>query len=270
MENIQKLTEEQESLFLANIKANYGHYINNKINRVNGYFAKPLNDEFLSYLIETLINETETQREYFKVLSDYDAYRFARQDRLNSFSDYVEDETTITIIDFIKNGDDNFNNDYYETDYLIEQLLYIFELKNVFDKVNGHELFTESRGDLFMNKAYIESLMDSYTIEDLLNGDYDLGYNQIDLIFCNFLFDNYQDNIKITFNDKWYKELLITARKNAIKELNNRLDNLNTDLTDITEEFIRMGDDYQKAKVLLSIDLKHKEDEMKAIKGALE
>lgn len=272
-----KLTIEQMNSLTASVERDYSHYIENRLKNVNEYLNKPIElKDFKDFFIESVINGIEYKREYYVVLREYDNYQFEKENRINSLIDFVEDESTTTLIDFLKKGDEIFNIDYYESDYLLEHLTEIFELKNLFDKVNGFNLFTESRGDLFINRASFDSVLDNYSLDDLQDEDFtlDLSYSDIDLILSIYLFDNYRDSLVIKFDYENYKKTLEVAKEKIQEELVKRQNDLIISLCNVEIELKTLNNYFNKEKVetsikLLQIEIKHIRDEINSIEKAL-
>lgn len=191
----------------------------------------------VSYIRELILNGSE--KNFTSILSGSDESDFNILDNLSRLEEEPDEKTTQDLIDFIKHYNDDeiyklFQDDYIENDYFIEDLLYIFNLKNLYDS-NIFSYNSSYSGNLYFNSVYVEKLDLKYikTIEDLQEFLYD--YN-IKKLFSVFVYNNYIDNFIMSIDLKTMREQEERTLNAIQKELKKRLLNFNTNIQELQKE----------------------------------
>lgn len=225
------------------IKDNFDH--NEKVQQK----LKTYND-FVSLFYEYLTDNNEIN--YIKLLSGYQEQEQHFYNELSWFNENINEHETTELKKFIKLKKDNdlykmFNFEYYDIDYLIDDLKYILEWDK--DDYNTYTHFCSS----YDGQLYLKDLRNFLDFDDL-NDELNNLYKQLELkeidqdelneeirhIKC-LIVDNITENVKPIYNlivtdylglinfdikQKLINELEQETCINVLKELINRKNNL--------------------------------------------
>jgi len=245
--NVEKETKNQLKND-NNLKDFYKHITENINPQKNKEKLKSY-DDFINIFFDYLTSNDDYNIELLSGTQEQDNYYY---NELSYFNDNITEQETSELKKFIKLNNDNelykmFNFEYIDTDYLIEDLKYIFNWDN-----NDYDTFTD-----FCNSCdgqlYLTDLKDFLNIENL-NDEVDLLYNQlekneidkddlnneieriqdeiIDSIYnnikpiCNLIIADYLNLIDFSIDYKTITKLEQETLKNVVIELKNRKDNL--------------------------------------------
>ena len=245
--NVEKETKNQLKND-NNLKDFYKHITENINPQKNKEKLKSY-DNFINIFFDYLTSNDDYNIELLSGTQEQDNYYY---NELSYFNDNITEQETSDLKKFIKLNNDNelykmFNFECIDTDYLIENLKYIFNWNN-----DDYDTFTDYCSS-YDGQLYLTDLKDFLNIENL-NDEVDLLYNQlekneidkddlnneieriqdeiIDSIYnnikpiCNLIIADYLNLIDFSIDYKTITKLEQETLKNVVIELKNRKDNL--------------------------------------------
>lgn len=184
----------------------------------------------IDYISEIVLYGNE--KNMINILNGSDECDFNLYDKLSFLVDIVEEKNTNYLINYIKHYREDevyklFSDDYFETDYLIEDLKEIFDLKGLYD-YNIFSYCSSYSGSLFFNSQYINKFdveeLKGMDVEESLDFLHDVIYDHnIKILFSIFVYDKYSKVFVMEMPQEDIKHEEKRVYVNSIEELNKRL-----------------------------------------------